>query len=217
MQRKTPDAASVANAGPDGRLYAPAAARNSDAIIDVLRARAPRRGRALEIASGTGEHIIRFAAEFADLIWQPTDIDMARCNSIRSWAAQNSFANLLDPLILDATQQGWAARHGPFELIILINLLHLISTAQSRSLIADASRALAPGGVFLIYGPFLRGRDFASDGDRKFHQTLAASDPEIGYKSFQDIQACNTENGLLTNTPTEMPANNLMLVAGKPR
>jgi len=214
--RNLPPTASVTVAGTDGRLFAPSAARNVGAIVKTLRLQAPPRGRALEIASGTGEHIIRFAAEFSEISWQPTDVDPARIKSIISWAGQSNSENLLHPILLDATQKGWARKHKPYTLIMLSNLLHLIGRTEVETLIYESSLALEKGGVLLIYGPFYRGSGFASEADEKFHQSLQAKDPEIGYKSFQDIQAFQSRCGLLTDAPVDMPANNLMLVARKP-
>ena len=55
--RSVPGTASVAT--PEGgKLYAPAAARNVQAISDLLAQLAPVQGQALEIASGTGQHIV---------------------------------------------------------------------------------------------------------------------------------------------------------------
>jgi Protein of unknown function (DUF938) len=44
----------------DDRQYAPATLRNRDFILDVLRDVLPRTGAILEIASGSGEHIVHF-------------------------------------------------------------------------------------------------------------------------------------------------------------
>jgi hypothetical protein len=46
----------------DDRQYAPATLRNRDFILDVLRDVLPRTGVILEIASGSGEHIVHFVA-----------------------------------------------------------------------------------------------------------------------------------------------------------
>ena len=45
----------------DVRLHAPATQRNRDPILDVLRDVLPLSGTVLELASGSGEHIIHFA------------------------------------------------------------------------------------------------------------------------------------------------------------
>ena len=48
----------------DDRQYAPATERNRDFILDVLRDVLPTKGVILEIASGSGEHIVHFAKNF---------------------------------------------------------------------------------------------------------------------------------------------------------
>jgi hypothetical protein len=57
----------------DLRLSSPAALRNRGPISDVLRDILPETGTVLEIASGSGEHIIHFAGLFPALDWQPSD------------------------------------------------------------------------------------------------------------------------------------------------
>ena len=47
---------------PDGAITSPAARRNADSILGVLRAHLPARGSVLEIASGSGEHATAFAS-----------------------------------------------------------------------------------------------------------------------------------------------------------
>ena len=56
------------------RRSAPAALRNRDPIAEVLSGWLPDSGLVLEIASGTGEHVVHFAAWVPALIWQPSDI-----------------------------------------------------------------------------------------------------------------------------------------------
>jgi SAM-dependent methyltransferase len=211
-----PDTASVANPGTNGRLSAPSAVRNSQAIRDVLRAYIPTTGRALEIASGTGEHMLHLGRENPDVIWQPTDVDPERLASIAAWQSTEGSNNVLPPKILDAGSTTWAEDNSNQNFILLVNLLHLISTAEAQNAVSETARALAPGGTAAIYGPFKRGENFASDGDLKFHQSLCTQDPEIGYKSFEEIQSWQTDAGLKLLAPIEMPASNLILIAQKP-
>ncbi len=212
-----PDSASVARTGPDARLFAPSAARNRTAILDALARLVPPKGRALEIASGTGEHMVALARRFPDLSWQPTDIAPERRASISAWLKHEGLSQAVaPPLHLDATAPGWGRELAGQDVILLVNLLHLISDAETETLIAEAAQALAPGGVFVAYGPFLRGTSFASDGDREFHQSLRAQDAEIGYKSFEWVQSKQKAAGLVPAQPVDMPASNLMLVAQRP-
>ena len=75
----------------DYRRFAPATERNRGPIADVLRRVLPAQGNVLEIAAGTGEHAVHFAAEFPGLAWQPTDIDDANLASIQAWRAVADF------------------------------------------------------------------------------------------------------------------------------
>ena len=61
-------------AAPDGRLNAPSAARNLAPILSVLRRNLPGQGRAVELASGTGQHMAAFAEAFPGIHWTPTDV-----------------------------------------------------------------------------------------------------------------------------------------------
>jgi hypothetical protein len=65
----------------DDRQYAPATLRNRDFILDVLRGVLPTTGVILEIASGSGEHVVHFARCFPKLVFQPSD--PSRCTPER--------------------------------------------------------------------------------------------------------------------------------------
>lgn len=214
-RRTLPSTASVAIPKANGKLHAPSAARNRDAITEAIRRFMPSRGQALEIASGTGEHVVRYAAAFPAVTWQPTDVEAERLESIAAWSLETGLPNILVPQILDATLEGWAVRHKGQNLIILSNLLHLISEPEALTLISQSAKALAPGGVFLIYGPFLRDTEFASESDRSFDESLRGKDPDIGYKSFASVQSTLVRAGLSTPEPIEMPSNNLILAGRK--
>lgn len=200
----------------DARISAPSALRNRDAISAALCGFAPAQGRALEIASGTGEHVIRFAAAMPGLIWQPTDPDLLRRASIAAWVADAGLTNISSALHLDAALPGWAKDHGPADLIVLINLLHLISMPEVATLLAEVAKALAPGGRFALYGPFLRDGQTTSQGDADFDAALRAQDPAIGYKDMADVIAMLQSHGLAHADTIAMPANNLLLVFSRP-
>lgn len=214
MNTSLPRNVSVAERRPDGRLHAPAAERNAQAIIDLLVTVAPPTGRALEIASGTGQHVAQFADALPGLQWQPTEIEAERRVSIDSWAGDRP--NVRPALHLDATIPGWAADHTGQDLIVVVNLLHLITTAQARTLVREVTDALAPVGRFVIYGPFLRDGVATSEGDARFDASLRAADPAIGYKDAADVRQWLADAGMTLRDNVDMPANNLILLSEKP-
>jgi SAM-dependent methyltransferase len=196
----------------DRRLSAASAERNIDAILDVLDRNAPKRGRALELASGTGQHIARFAAGMQDMEWYPSDADLRRLGSIEAWRRHVGVTNLNAPLHFDATSLPWPSVCGHFNLIVLINLLHLISEGEAENLLRGVSTALRPAGTFVLYGPFRRAGRLTSAGDEAFHAHLQAQDPDIGYKDDVWVRTRAAEHGLGVWQVAKMPANNVAFV-----
>ena len=196
--------------GDDGRLSAPSAARNTGPIIEALSAHLPATGTVLEIAAGTGQHVVACARAFPGLIWQPSDIVPERLASIDAWRAAEGVGNMRVAIRLDAATPDWA--FGPVELVMAVNLMHLIPEAAARNVIRGVSRALAPGGRFFLYGPFRTGGGFRSEGDARFDASLRREDAAIGYKDAEWIGAETGAAGLEAVETVEMPANNLSLV-----
>lgn len=164
---------------PDGRRTAPAALRNSGPLIEALRARLPSQGRILEVASGTGQHAAAFAAAFPALDWVPSDVDPRQLDSIAAWRRESGAKNLAEPMAIDIANP-WPIARGRVQVVLTINLLHLIPEPLVSRLFEEARLALSDGGRMIVYGPFLRGSSYASDGDRAFDASLRARDPVIG-------------------------------------
>ena len=207
----TPDMAELPDA--EGRLTAPAAARNLEPILAALLPRLPRAGDVLELASGTGQHVAALAAHRPDLRFHPTDPDPIRRVSIDLRC--RGLPNVSEAGDIDAGRPGWAIA-GASETILVINLLHLISDAEMSVLLDEAARALAPGGRLAIYGPFLRGGAAVSAGDRAFDRSLRAQDPAIGYKDAGAVETVLAVLDLEVER-LEMPANNLMIFGRAPQ
>lgn len=213
-QRKLPSNASVATQGQDGRLIAPAASRNADVLCNLLARFAPNSGQALELASGTGQHVAAFARHLPELHWQPSEIEPERRTSIDAYS--DGLPNVAPALDLNATSEGWHESFADQDLIVLINLLHLISWAEVQTLVAEAALALRPNGTLILYGPFMRDGHLTSEGDQRFHDALIQQDAEIGYKNDQDMIDLQFGCGLNLIETVEMPANNLAFVTRKP-
>ncbi|MFK7879205.1 DUF938 domain-containing protein [Roseobacter sp.] len=215
MTRNLPPNASVADAVDGAKLHAPAATRNARFLCDLLREYAPQTGTALEIASGTGQHIISFAEALPKVIWQPTDVDHDRLASIDAYVQDTDLASVRAASFLDATQPGWHQQHRGTDLIVLINLLHLITDTVANTVVIEAMHALPSAGKFILYGPFKRNGALTSSGDAGFDASLRAADPKIGYKDDVEILAWLNSAGASSIDKVEMPANNLAFVATK--
>ena len=215
-RKNLPETASVANYESDGRLNAPSAVRNAEPIVELVRKTASKSGNALEIASGTGQHVVKLASALPHLNWQPSDVDEARLKSIRCWSDDQHLTNLKPPCLLDATAEGWSAEHHGQDLILLVNLLHLISTKETKILVEEMSKALASNGLSIIYGPFMRSGKLISKNDMEFHHSLINTDPDLGYKNDVDMLNLFSEAGLVHLSTEKMPANNLAFILQKP-
>lgn len=209
---RLPPSASVATPSGGATLCAPSALRNLPAILALLRDVAPPQGRALEIASGTGQHIAALAEALPEIDWQPSEIAPDRIASIDAYATQSGRGNLRPALLLDASAPGWSAQ-ASYDLVYIGNLLHLLPEAAARTVLLEAADALAQGGTLVLYGPFRRGGVLTSEGDAKFDAELRAADPEIGYKDDAWVIEVLTGSGLTLGKVREMPANNLAFMA----
>lgn len=196
------------------RRSAPSAERNFEPIAAVLAKHLPKTGTVLEIASGTGQHIAGFAQRFTGLHWQPSDVNPDNLATITAWTEQA--VNVLPPIVLNACDTGWSQTHASYAAVCLTNLLHLISTPEAATLLAEVSNALIPGGVFCLYGPFRRDGQLVSDGDKAFDASLRRQDPDIGYKDIAWVEEELQRRGLERVALIEMPAANLVLITRRP-
>lgn len=204
-----------ANEASDGRRTAPAALRNAGPLIEALRHRLPTAGRVLEVASGTGQHAAAFAEAFPALDWVPSDVDPGQRESIAAWKRGSGLRNFAEPLAIDISEP-WPVTQEAMQAVLTINLLHLVPEPFVRRFFEQARTVLSDGGRVIIYGPFLRGASYASEGDRSFDASLRARDPAIGYKSVEAVSEQAVASGFAPHATDTMPANNLLLTFALP-
>jgi len=202
----------------DPRLSSPAARRNRDPILAVLRRMLPAQGAVLELASGSGEHAVWLAAHLPGLLFQPSDPDPASRASISAWIAHEGLPNVRAPLAVDAADEDWTL---PGEIaerlvaILCINMTHVAPWQATLGLLRGAGRMLRSGGVLYLYGPYKReGRDTAPS-NAAFDASLRARDPAWGVRDLEDVVAAAGRAGLVVASVEEMPANNLSVVFRK--
>ncbi len=191
----------------DPRRFAPAAARNRDPILDVLRGILPARGVVLEVASGSGEHAIHFAAAMPALTFQPSDPDADARASIDAWAREAALANLLPAAALDASAWPWPV--GAADAVVCINMIHISPWAATEGLLHGAAALLPEGAPLVLYGPYKRGGDHTAPSNAAFDADLRARNPDWGVRDLEAVAALAATNGFGPPEVTEMPANNL--------
>jgi SAM-dependent methyltransferase len=197
----------------DGRQFSPSAARNGGPIREVLEKVLPRRGIALEIGSGTGEHVVCFAKAMPGLLWQPSDPDPASRASIAAWIAAEGLANVRTPVAIDVREAVWGVEdEAPFGALISLNMIHIAPWESGLGLLAGAGRLLRPDGVFYLYGPFMRGGAHTAPSNAAFDADLKRRDPRWGVRDTDDLVREAAPHGLGLREVIEMPANNLSLV-----
>jgi hypothetical protein len=197
-------------AGVEAKRHAPATLRNRDAIAAVLAGELPAAGLVLEVASGSGEHIVHFAARFPALDWQPSDPDLAALTSIAAWAEDARLANLHPPVRLDAAAPDWPI--GRADALLCINMLHISPWAATLGLMAGAKRRLAAAAPLIFYGPFIEPEVPTAPSNIAFDESLRARDPGWGLRNTRAVIAAAAAQGFRLTRRVEMPANNLMLV-----
>ena len=188
------------------------AERNKQPILDVLRELLSESGRALEIASGTGQHVAWFATHLPHWTWQPTDAPPATLDSVRTRVEQAALTNVREPIYLDVLSDAWFVDPQRFDLIYNANMLHISPWATCAALMQGSARHLAPSGVLVTYGPYLEDDVPTSAGNLSFDQSLRARNPDWGLRRREDVQAQAAHAGLQLAARHAMPANNLLLV-----
>jgi hypothetical protein len=192
------------------RRHAPAASRNRQPILDVLRPRLPADGLVLEIASGSGEHVTHFAANLPALVFQPSDPDGSARASIDAWAHATGLANVCPAVALDARSPAWPVDAA--DAVLCSNMIHIAPLQAAIGLIAGAGRLLSADGLLYLYGPYRRGGRHTAPSNDAFDRDLRQRNPAWGVRDLEEVTACAHENGLDTPEIVEMPANNLSLI-----
>ncbi len=200
------------------KRHAPATARNSQSIADVLAQELAEDARVLEIASGSGEHAVFFAKRFPNVTWQPSDLDPEALASIDAYAHEAGLANLLPAIAVDAASTNWPEAIGPnpkVDSIVCINMVHISPWSASVHLFSGAAQVLTSGAPIILYGPFLEEDVETTPSNLAFDESLKSRDKAWGLRFAEAMDGLAHDNGFARTARHIMPANNLMLVYRK--
>jgi SAM-dependent methyltransferase len=188
----------------------PSGERNKRPILEVLRRVLPPTGTVLEIASGTGQHVVHFARALPELIWQPSEADEQLCDAIRERLRAAALPNVREPLLLDVCDDAWLSMAA--DAIVCINMIHIAPWSATEGLMRHARRLLESGELLILYGPFKRSGRHTAPSNAAFDASLRAQDPDWGVRDLDDVttlaERCDFERAEIV----AMPANNLTVV-----
>lgn len=194
------------------KLNAPAAERNREPILGVMRQVMPASGTVLEIAAGTGQHAVHFARAFPQLEWQPSDIDPNSLASIAAWRNHAQLPNLAPPIELDV-RKPWPVDAAA--AVVCINMIHISPWKTCVDLLRGAGRIVATGGILFLYGPYRVADRPTAASNEAFDEALRARNPQWGLRWLHDVQTEAESNGFGLDRVVDMPANNLSVVFRK--
>src|SRR5678815_4962876 len=163
----------------DGKWFLLPSERNKGPILDVLARVLPRRGVVLEIASGTGQHVVHFAKALSKLTWQPSDPDAELRESVALRVRAEKLANVNPPIDLDVARLPWPLQ-AAVDAVVCINLIHVAPWSATLTLFEGAKALLPTQHVLLLYGPYRRFGIHTSESNAQFDSDLRAHNSEWG-------------------------------------
>jgi hypothetical protein len=195
------------------KLHSPAAVRNVAFIADVLADILPESGTVLEIASGSGQHVVDFASRFPELVWQPSEAVEERVQSIGAYLEEAALENVRSPLFVDICSDELAVASA--DAMVNINMIHASPWQTCIGLMKVAGQLLPAVGVLYMYGPFFEEAVSTAPSNVAFDRDLRSRDPRWGIRQLSAVAAEAAKNGLALRRRVEMPANNLSLIFGR--
>ena len=194
----------------DGKWSTPTAERNKGPIFDVLAQVLPSRGLVLEVASGTGQHVMHFAKALSGLTWQPSDPDAELRESIGLRIQEERRANVKWPIDLDVIKLPWPLQTA--DAILAINMIHVAPWPATLALFEGAKALLSTQAVLFLYGPYRRFGRHTTESNAQFDLDLRTQNPEWGLRDLEAVSEVAARAGFILAETVEMPANNFSLV-----
>ncbi|KAJ8384697.1 hypothetical protein AAFF_G00199030 [Aldrovandia affinis] len=179
-------------------LLSPAAERNQDSLLSVLwdqlEEQPQRELFALELGSGTGQHVVHFAQDLPFVTWQPSDITEEFRTSIRAYIA---------------------ATKSSCDVIVSINMLHYCSFGTIEGVFQGSGQILRKDGFLMTYGPYAINGIIIPSSNEDLDRTLREKNPEWGLPDVDVLRQLAFDNGMRLERMIEMPESNKCLIFRK--
>ena len=192
------------------KRFAPAAERNRQPILEVLRRVLPPSGLVLEVASGTGQHAIFFTEHLPSVRWQPTDTSPEALQSIGAWVEETTRENVLPPLDLDVRSPEWPLPKA--DALVCINMIHISPWEAAEALFRGAGKLLPNGSPMVTYGPYRLHGEHTAPSNAAFDENLRSRNAHWGIRDIDELVELGGRTGFALDERIAMPANNMSLV-----
>jgi len=91
----------------------------------------------------------------------------------------------------------WPIGHA--DAVVCINMLHIAPWPAAEGLMAGAGRALTPGGVLYLYGPFRKDGRHTASSNAAFDASLRARNPAWGIRDVGRLQNWRADMGWISS------------------
>ncbi|XP_011435460.2 methyltransferase-like 26 isoform X2 [Magallana gigas] len=206
----------------DNMLKFPAAERNKEVVLNVLKDHLPtdKAGLALEVASGSGTHVALFAQHFPKIIWQPSEIDQQCLQSISAYKEHYGLQNVEEPFTLDVTTpvESWKdgnLQSASLDAVVNMNMIHISPWDTAVGLFRGCGTLLKSGGLLFLYGPFAVHGTLTPESNVSFDASLRQRDSRWGVRDVDDVEHLAEQNKMSLIKTVDMPANNKTLIFKK--
>lgn len=193
--------------------FSAACERNKGPIVDLLRSAFADARAALEIGSGTGQHVVHFASELPAIAWQPSD-RKEWLDGLGERIRAEALPNVRAPIELDVTMSRWNVPE--IDAVYTANSLHIMPWPHVEAFFRGVGRILPEGGVLAVYGPFRYYGEYTSESNDAFDQQLRSRNTGSGIRDFEAVHALARTQGLELVADHRMPAHNQLIVWRRP-
>ncbi len=194
----------------DPRKDAPSYHRNIEPIVAKLRGMlSTQASKVLEIGSGSGQHVTRFANEFPAITFQPTEYDVENLASINAWAMEKP--NILPAQQLDVMSDTWLDEK-QFDALLCFNVIHITPWEVTEAIFKGAAKHTCDASQVILYGPYRVDGKQTSKSNVQFEVWLKERDARFGVRDIDDVKKVAALHGFTLKGSHEMPANNFIQV-----
>ncbi|MBL4573791.1 MAG: DUF938 domain-containing protein [Gammaproteobacteria bacterium] len=189
--------------------FSQASENNKQVILEILERHLKNGDQVLELAGGTGQHAVHFAANLPYLHWQSSDIP-SNVDSLNLRIVAAKLTNLPAAITIDVNHSPWISTKPT--AIFSANSLHIMSADSVENFFNGINEVLQADGIAVVYGPFKYAGEFTTESNEDFDHWLKNRDPVSGIRDFEWVSELATKANLTLIEDNAMPANNQLLV-----